>query len=47
MREATIAKQEETRVACPNGYTYREWQDVKAEEAGYGQAQTRQELDDV
>jgi hypothetical protein len=30
-----------------NGYTDGEWQNVEAQEAGYGQAQARQELDDL
>jgi hypothetical protein len=29
-----------------NGYTDREWQDIEAQEAGYGQAQVRQGFDD-
>ena len=47
MRGAPIAKHAATRVRCLNGYTYCEWQGVEAEEAGYGQAQTGKELDDL
>jgi hypothetical protein len=47
MRGAAIAKHAETQIRCLNGYTCCEWQDVDAEEARYGQAQTGKEFDDV